>query len=302
MTWSVVIQFITFSNHRQLCEYMREFRLSLFYMYNIYNMGCSKKIFWPFLFIVLVIGIVLIVGKNNSDTNFQKLAVIDEITSRLSSADPFIDIQNGDGLPFRWVKDGYTILVPPTTSFMVKKQSVGDLKLDAVPALFNKEIFIIDNVLKGRGYILDQENSLKNFADQSFYDYILAYKQDANFCVMSISPDYVKYYQLDFSCGDSLDREYEKQLPFLKVLNLKDKKTSAKIRSQKGDYYEVDVSGTRGGSIAVLKKENDTYRILFIGQEAPQCSLIKKEHIPNEVLISIGGGNCFADDGSYVKN
>ena len=271
-------------------------------MYNIYNMDYGKKIFWSFLFTVLVIGIILIVSKNNSDANFRKLAVIDEITSRLKSTDHFMDIQNGDGLPFRWIKDGYTILVPSTISFIIKKQGFKDLRSDAVPGLFNREIFIIDSVLKGRGYILDKENSSRNFGDPSFYDYILAYKQDANFCVMSISPDYVKSYQLDFSCGDSLDREYEKQLPFLKVLNLKDKKTSAKIRSQKGDYYEVDVSGTRGGSIAVLKKENDTYRILFIGQEAPQCSLIKKEHIPNEVLISIGDGNCFADDGSYIKN
>lgn len=253
------------------------------------------------IFLILIIAISFVFSQNKRNSELRELTVLEEITIRIKSIDISVNIQNKDNPNFRWIKDGFTILVSATDNFFINKESDKHLEFDIVPELFEKELSIIKKVLNNRGFVLDLENSSTNFSDRSFYDYVQSYKKDNELCVAKVNPDDMGYYQLIFSCGNSLNEAYEEQIHFLNALDLKDKNTIVRLKNQKGDYYEVGVGGVRGGSDAILKKENNNYRVLFVGQESPYCSLIEREDIPNEVLSSIGGGNCFAEDGSYKR-
>ncbi|MFC1623494.1 hypothetical protein ACFL05_00010 [Patescibacteria group bacterium] len=261
----------------------------------------NKKTILIFSILILVLLIALFLSKNTENKDLQNLTISEEIITQIKSTDDSINIQNKDDASFRWIKNDYTILVSATDNFFINKQSGEYLEFDIVPELFKKELSIVKKVLKDKSFVLDLENSSSDFSDRSFYDYIQSYKKDSSLCVVKVNPDNIGYYQLNFSCGDSLDEAYEEQIPFLEALGLKDKNTVIRLKNQEGNYYEVGFSGVRGGLDAVLKKENNSYRVLYIGQEAPDCSLIEKENIPNETLSSIGKGDCFNDDGSYKK-
>lgn len=263
-------------------------------------MSSNKKIILAPICIILIILIVFLV-KDNSNSKLRKLTIVEEIASRITSADRSIGIQSNANSAIRWVKDGYTILIPSSSNLSISKQSNRHLEFGAAPTLFDGELSIIDSVMKGRDYDLDKENSSKDYLDSSFYDYVRSYRREDELCAARVNPDDVGSYQLDFSCGNSLTKEYDSQIQFLKVLGLMEKKTAVKVMHQKGDYYEIGMASVRGGSAAILKKEGSTYRVIFIGQEAPRCSLVIKERIPSEVLGSVGNGSCFADDGTYIK-
>lgn len=258
-------------------------------------MSYNKKIILIFLILILVIA-GMIFNQNKKDKALSNLTLLEEITTRIKTANNSLEIQSKDNSFFRWIKNDYTILVPATSGFFIDKQNNEHLGPEAVPKIFKKELSIIEKVLNDRGFVFNPENSSSNFSDRSFYDYIESYKKGDELCVVRVDPDDRGFYQLSFSCGNSLDYGYKKQIPFLKALELKNEKTTVGIKNQKENYYEVSVNAVRGGSVAVLKKENNTYRVLFIGQESPLCSLIEKENIPSEVLSSIGGGNCFINN------
>lgn len=263
----------------------------LFYVI-ILLMNYNKKTILISIGLVLVLSSILFFNKIN---NSQNLTVFEEIKSRISEQ---VEVKSKKDASFKRIKNGYAILIPATENFYINKQSDEIVEFDKAPNFFKNEISVARNVLENRGFVLNKENSSKDFSDRSFYDYVQSYEKGDNLCVVRVNPD---NYQFDFSCGESLSEAYKEQLPFLEALGLKDKNATIKIKNKKDDYYEVGIGYIRTGEIAVLKKENGNYRVLYKGQEAPSCELIDEENIPYEVLISIGSGDCFDSDGNYFR-
>ncbi|MFQ5662162.1 MAG: hypothetical protein ACE5F2_02845, partial [Candidatus Paceibacteria bacterium] len=218
----------------------------------------------------------------NKERELGKLSVVNELITRFKSIDSESDIQT-KSFSFRWNDDsGYSILVPSTESFLIAKPRVGCFERDLVQNIFDKELFIAKKVFIERGFMLDITNSSVDTLDDQFYDYIQAYKKDDELCSVVVNPDCSSYqgsngetaHQLKVSCGNTFSEARVEQIPFLETLELRNKNSIVRIKNQSGQFFEVGVGSVRGGSTAILKKENDNYRILFIGQESPSCSLI----------------------------
>lgn len=237
----------------------------------------------------------------NKEKELRELSITGELITRFKSADSRTDTRISSS-GFRWNSDdGYSIFVPSTEAFSLVKPGVGCFERDLVPDLFKKELSIAKRVFTERGFVLDKTNSSTSTSDRHFYDYVQAYKKGDELCRVVANPDCSSYeesngqveHQLRVSCGNTFAQAREEQIPFLEALELKDKNGIIRIKNQSGAFFEVGLGYLRGGSTAVLKKEGDSYRILFIGQESPSCDLIDTEKIPSEVLSSIGGGGCF---------
>jgi hypothetical protein len=187
--------------------------------------------------------------------------------------------------------------VPAEKSLTIHKPEEGCLDRGLVPGIFSDELAIAKKVFQQRGFVLNGYNSSFNVLDNRLYDYVQAYKKNGEICIISVNPDCSSYegsgltmaHGIYIACGNGLEKAKEKQIPFLKILDLKDKKAIVRIRKQIGDFFQVGVGYRRTGSSAIIKKEGNSYRVLFVGQEAPSCELIKKEGIPDEVLSSVGG-------------
>lgn len=260
-------------------------------MYNIFMKYMQKDILILIGLIFIFIGFLFF----NKTTAPQSLTAFEEIKNELSKLNKIEIKKESD---FKWIKDDYSILIPATENFYINKQNSKITEFDEIPKIFEKEISIAEKILKERGYVFDIKNSSKNFSDHNFYDYIQSYKKGGDMCVIIVNPD---NYQFNFSCSNSLDQKYTEQITFLEALELKGKNATIKIKNQKDNYYEVGIGYARTGQTAILKKSaQNEYRVLYIGQEAPSCKLINKENIPDEVLVSIGNGSCFDDDGNYI--
>lgn|GEM_PF-3524993 len=210
----------------------------------------------------------------------------------------------------RWNdSDGYSILIPAGKSLSIHKPEKGCLNRSFIPGIFSEELSVSKDVFEGRGFILNDDNSSADVWDNRLYDYVQAYEKDGEMCRITVNTDCMSYKGSGFnvahgiyiSCGSGLEEARAEQMPFLEALDLKDKKTVVRIRKQVGDFFEVGISPQRTGAVAVVKKESDSYRVLFVGQEAPSCEIIDTENIPGEVLSSIGNGSCFESNGEYRR-
>lgn len=259
------------------------------------------------IFSILFFIIITFFIKNNDYKNIQDLLVTEEILDQFKTLNKDFKIQNGEK-NFRWIdKNGYTILVPANESVTIIKTSLNPVDADVVISkFFEKELTIIDRVIMNRNFVFNIENSSSDVFDQKFYDYIQSYEKGDEKCSVVVNPDFSSHpgfpdmgYSMTISCGNGFEKAKSEQMQFLEVLNLKDKNSIAILKNQRDDFYEIGVGNVRGGSTAVLKKEDGNYRVLYIGQEVPSCELIDKENIPKEVLSSIGGGDCFDKEGNY---
>lgn len=258
--------------------------------------------------IFILLGYYFFVHTNKlKEKEWGKLSVVSELMIRFESIDSRTDTHISN-YGFRWNDDdGYSIFIPSTEAFFLVKPRMGCFEPDLVPDLFDQELSVAKKVFTERGFVLDKTNSSTSTSDRHFYDYIQAYKKGGELCTVVANPDCSSYegskgqveHQLRVSCGNTFTKARVEQLPFLKALELKDKNRTARVRTQKGQFFQVGMGYVRGGSTAILKKENDNYQVLFIGQESPSCNLIDEEKIPNEVLSSIGKGSCFTDNGEY---
>ena len=206
----------------------------------------------------------------------------------------------------RWnAGDGYTILVPSTESFLLTKPAGGCVWNNA-PNIFQQELRIAQQVFTNRGFVLDTVNSSADLSDDRLLDYVQAYRKNNDLCKITVDlecasrgggivEDSVISHALTVSCGNTLTEAYNEQVPLLDALELKNTNTVAVIQNQSGQFFQVVVRGLRGGGHALLKKEGDTYRVLYSGQEYPSCNLIDKEKIPQEFLLDSGYRHCNED-------
>lgn len=263
------------------------------------------------LIFLLTIGFAFSFLKNPTLKN---LSVTEELTARFKAIDKNSTIQNQDYGMWWDNNEGYSIIASTSESILVAKDfSSPGLESNMIPdGIFKRELAIVKTVFTDRGFILNKNNSSARTDDQKFYDYVQAYEKDNYLCTVTISAEASSYpgsgkngkaemgYLLFVSCTDKLAEAEVEQIPFLDALNLKNKEEVAQLINSEGDYFHVETHFRRAGSAVILKKENGNYRVLLISQEAPRCSLVNKEKIPLSVLTSIGGGDCYANDGAYV--
>lgn len=271
----------------------------------------NKKIILTLVFLAtlfIFFGILFFI-KNKNEENLQNLSVTEEFIYELKKSNKHLEIQKNK-LGFRWNDgSGYTIFVSADESVTIIMEGLDPVERDiVVKEYFDKEISLIDNILMNRHFVFNQENSASDILDDRFYDYIQSYEKDGEKCSVVVNPDFSSHpgfsdmgYSMTVSCGSGFEKAKLEQMPFLEALNLKDKNSVVLLKTQKDHFYEIGIGTVRGGSTAILKKENENYRVLYIGQESPSCELINKESIPKEVLSSIGEGGCFEKDGNYIN-
>jgi len=255
----------------------------------------NNKIILIFLGVILTFILVLFFNKDKN--NLENSTIFEKIKKEINKK---INIENKKDSSFTWFKNGYIILVPADDSFYIKKNN-DYLEFNDVPNLFENEINTSKTILQDNGFILNKENSSKNFSDKTFYDYIQSYQKDYELCVIKINPDNLGYYQMNFSCGNSLSQAYEEQLPFLDALNYKNTNNFVHLINKSGDFYQIGIGSYRGGSTAVLKKENDFYRVLYTSQEGPNCEEIEGENIPKETLDLFKINGCWKEEKGFIK-
>jgi hypothetical protein len=250
------------------------------------------------------------------DQSFKNLSITEELSSRFKAIDKNAIIQKTD-YEMWWNNDeGYSLLASSSESIFIAKDFRGQLSEPETVAdgIFKKELDITKTVFASRNFTLNINNSSVDPEDQRFFDYVQAYEKGNYLCTVTVSSEVATYpgsgfgenakmgYLMYVVCSDKLVLAEAEQLPFLDALGLKNKEQVAQLINFDGDYFHVEIHGRRAGQAAILKKEDGKYRVLLISQEAPRCSLIDKEKIPATVLGSIGGGDCFSDNGAYLQN
>lgn len=271
------------------------------------------KIFLVVIFLLMV-GLVWYFLKNKPSS---RLFVTEELSASFRSIDKNSLIQKNDYKVWWNNDEGYSLIATTTEGILVAKNADNNQVLEPtmIPgAVFKEELNVVKRIFSNRGFVLNGKNSSTSIDDQSFYDYVQAYKKGNYLCTATINSELSTYpgsgfgekakmgYQLYVSCTDRMAEAETEQIPFLDALNLKNKEQVAELIGSEGDYYHVEIHGRRAGSAAIFKKENGKYRVLLVSQEAPRCSLIDKEKIPYQVLSSIGSGDCYLDDGvNYIE-
>ncbi|MEY3784071.1 MAG: hypothetical protein RLZZ230_393 [Candidatus Parcubacteria bacterium] len=260
---------------------------------------------------VLLIGVVfvlfgVITGKQEN-VNPARFSVTEELRVRFLNIDPtlFVSMQTRSSL--WWIDEGRSYVVPATESLLVAEPTA-EINYDSPVAdrYYGRVLKIAREVFVQRGFVEDKINSSTTTADESFADYVLAYKKEAELCTITVNPELSSYsgggenmsYKLEVNCGNTLTKAKQEQLPLLDALAIQDINTVAVPVKSDGYFVEVNIHGRRGGTSAVLKKEGDAYRIIIESQDIPTCELVDLEQIPNKVLSSLGGGKCWKEDSS----
>lgn len=251
----------------------------------------------------------------DSSSSFKNLSLTEELSFKFRSIDINSVIQKQNSKIWWNNNEGYSIIASTSESIFVAKDFSGPL-LDSnmIPGeMFKRELDVTKSVFTERGFILNKNNSSTSTDDQKFFDYVQAYEKDNYLCAITVNAEVSSYpssgtgeqakmgYLLYVGCTDKLALAEVEQIPFLDALNFKNKEQVAELINSEDNYFHVEIHGRRAGQAVILKKENDKYRVLLISQEAPFCSLIDKEKIPSSVLTSIGGGDCYADNSTYIK-
>ena len=199
-----------------------------------------------------------------------------------------------------WIdEDGYSFYIPVDGHLVLSRvYDYGKEERPVAEVCFKEELEIAKEFFTDWGFRLNERNSSDSFEDDTFYDYVQAYEKGDELCTITVSPDVSG---LVVACTNDLARAKKEQMPFLEALGLKDQDKVAILRAQNGDFFEVSTHWRRTGLTVILKKEEDSYRVLFTGQEAPLCRLIANEGIPSEVLKGIGDGDCYTDSGERIE-
>ncbi|MFW0862489.1 MAG: GIN domain-containing protein [Candidatus Komeilibacteria bacterium] len=245
-----------------------------------------------------------IINHNNSEIWD---SVLQELAFKLKSGISGINISFPKDSSLWWNdEDGYSILVPGNESIEVVRDD-GMRSDNFAESSFVAELLdITKQVLYTRGFVLNESNSSTNEIDKRFYDYVRAYKNDDELCVVKVNPDYGSYgctdniymcNTVEITCGNDLAGSQVQQRPFLEALELQNKETIVQIMKQIGDFYKVAISYRRTGSAGVVKKEDSGLRLLYTSQEEPYCQIVETERIPSNVLEGFEINGCWTEDG-----
>jgi len=145
----------------------------------------------------------------------------------------------------------------------------------------------IDEVMKQNGFNPNSKNSSESIEDDQFYDYIQAYENNDIKCILKASPDCVRdsqapmHYAYSFACTDNFTKNYQKQAPYLKDLNIDN--AIIHIQNKTQNFVRLSVHRRRTGYYLIAKKVNGDWQKIISGQEAPSCKLVEKHQVPEKI-------------------
>jgi hypothetical protein len=203
---------------------------------------------------------------------------------------------------------GYMLSVP-AREFVSGTISSSSYVANAPDAFFSEELHIVRDVFMRRGFVFNKLNSSTSTSDVTFNDYIQAYENGNEHCVVVSGADGLGYsksyesiqYSLHIICAGDITTIEDEQIPLLQALGYRNSRISLTHIIRDGDFVTAGASGDRGGSTVILKKEEIQYRLIAQTQEDLRCDIVEKEKIPLSVLenIGTGTGKCFEDNGQY---
>lgn len=145
-----------------------------------------------------------------------------------------------------------------------------------------------------QGFRKNDSNSSDSIADKTFYDFVLAFENDTEKCVLSVSPD-ESYYNLAgeegmkvvpniiVSCSDlpAFQTSYAQQIPFLKAVN--ERNVIIQIEAETESAAKASVKYRRTGSFALFSKMNGNWEMIYKGQDQPSCQVLKAYAFPASI-------------------
>ncbi len=200
-----------------------------------------------------------------------------------------------------WISDdGWSILVPTKFTFVAKVTPI-----DSNP---NKDVMLdisskVGEIMKEKGFVLNEMNSSENIQDTKFYDYVRAYQRDDEKCLITASPDvgtsvegtpFHSTFTLGCFDGAVFQTSYEEQIPFLKGLN--DKNAVIRNIQVKGNMASMAINWRRTGAVAFMYRLGNEWKKIIIAQGVPSCSELEENKVPKEYWI-----DCFGAGGEIIK-
>jgi hypothetical protein len=151
-------------------------------------------------------------------------SITEELSARFQAVISDININYPEESSLWWNdEDGYSIIVPGTESIEITKDD-GVSTDNFVKGGFVAELLnITEEVLFARGFILNESNSSTDATDRRFFDYIQAYRNDNELCVVRVNPDYSSHgcgdnmfmcNMVEITCGNNLAESQLQQRPF----------------------------------------------------------------------------------------
>jgi|WetSurMetagenome_2_1015567.scaffolds.fasta_scaffold01305_1 hypothetical protein len=274
----------------------------------------KKKIICISIFLILVTGLFIFnkhqlqIIKKNSEiigAENRKLSVVEELKADFKSADPDYDVSEQN---FNiWWNDaiGYSFYVTSTQSFVIAASSTADANSpdDVVSKLYSKEITIAKQVFAEHGYAINTSNTIVSIPGAREDKW--GYEKGKEFCTIEVRSDYESYggkfamaYPVYIACGNTLAQAEAEQRPFLDALNYKGRGVIGDIKKF-GLFYVVSTWDDPDGEMAILKKEDNGYQVLWTGYETPTCSIYDKNMVSNTILNYFGG--CYENSGILRK-
>lgn len=86
----------------------------------------------------------------------------------------------------------------------------------------------------------------------------------------------------------SLSRAAAIQTPLLKALGNEGKNVVVQILKTSGAFVYVDVHYRRTGHYAIMRKYKRVWKVIFSGQDHPECTVMKKNAVPKTIY-----GTCY---------
>lgn len=257
--------------------------------------------------VALITGTVSALGIASAAPNpLEPLQTVQKVLSNFQSLnDPslhFNPLQN-DGTIWWIAPDNTNLLLNESPQFQgyITPFSISTSSPHAFSPRLQQFIKQVDDMMVNQGFTLDTRNSSQDYSDKQFYDFVHGYQKNDTACVLRIDPDRYGYSssptdrtEFDFGCSNQIQKYYAEQAPMVKALiDHEDGVVISQVLKSSGDFVFVSVHARRTGYAAILQKVSDQYKLIFAGQEIPECSLMKKYNVPQELY-----GECYDDSTS----
>lgn len=191
----------------------------------------------------------------------------------------------------------------PVSSFDLTPTVIEELNFNLSPIVSN-----IDASLTDLGFTKSLENSSKDLADQSMYDYILAYENNDTKCSFILNRDFYiseedssqNNASILFTCSDQFQSNYEYQKQYVDALTQNELINGNEIvvydvTNHESGFFTVAFAQRRTGAYAILRTTDDGLEVLYTGQESPYCSLVEEYQIPFSAV-----NNCYNQEGTEL--
>ena len=206
-----------------------------------------------------------------------------------------------DGSTFEWDNDdGSVVLIDRDAGFSLQTAETssnhlyGDIKVidDVTEEFINALDSKIRTFFLNQGFTESLVNKyIPENHDNGFSNGYGYFKGDI-YCSISLSVLSNPY--AGFVCGKIDKIKTEELQPFLKAFNPSNDKTMyVGVTKISGNFAKLSIGGKYGGGgyYVIAMKDKQTWKEIFSGQEAPNCTVVDQYQIPKEIY-----DNCYIGD------